>query len=32
RLDDAERAMFEKSVASVRSLIEAAKSLDAAFA
>jgi malate dehydrogenase len=32
RLDETERAMFEKSVASVRALIEAAKSLDPAFA
>mgnify|MGYP000854746769 CR=1 FL=1 len=31
-LDETERAMFEKSVGSVRSLIEAAKSLDSAFA
>jgi malate dehydrogenase len=31
-LDPTERAMFEKSVASVRALIEAAKSLDPAFA
>jgi malate dehydrogenase len=31
-LDATERAMFEKSVASVRALIEAAKSLDPAFA
>ncbi|WP_036282975.1 malate dehydrogenase [Methylocystis sp. ATCC 49242] len=32
KLDAAERAMFEKSVASVRSLIEAAKKLNPAFA
>jgi malate dehydrogenase len=32
KLDETERAMFEKSVASVRALIEAAKSLDPAFA
>jgi malate dehydrogenase len=32
RLDETERAMFEKSVGSVRTLIEAAKSLDSAFA
>jgi malate dehydrogenase len=32
RLDETERAMFEKSVASVQALIEAAKSLDPAFA
>ena len=31
RLDETERAMFEKSVASVRALIEAAKALDPAF-
>jgi malate dehydrogenase len=30
-LDETERAMFEKSVGSVRALIEAAKSLDSAF-
>ena len=32
KLDAAERAMFEKSVASVRALLEAAKALDPAFA
>jgi malate dehydrogenase len=32
KLDAAERAMFEKSVASVRTLLEAAKALDPAFA
>ncbi len=32
RLDETERAMFEKSVGSVRTLIEAAKSLDPTFA
>ncbi|MBM3552757.1 MAG: malate dehydrogenase [Alphaproteobacteria bacterium] len=32
KLDETERAMFEKSVASVRALIEAAKALDPAFA